>query len=1197
MLPGNQMTDYGYTQAWYDDFDILHYELFYVQDALANDALAAGVRTDSSAVTTAISTDYLNRVSAVWYPTANEDDVLGDFRTFDRYPSALDKSYYGRVDIHNPMNWEPNGFLRSVKYDNLYRVFEDTDMTNLTTSTEWDQQRDLRYSTTTPEGLKTTAIYDDEDRPVESYGPAPKAWFGTDRKPLAAYVNQVPRSQSTYDSGIVGPQVAYYNYKATNKTLFGAPKLHTTGVDTANPGLLKKSWTPAPITPDSGMSGWGLRATGRLRVPTTGTYTFHLWHDDGARLFVDDQYVTGDWNNGANRRDVGTKVLEAGKPYRFYLEYYDNTSSANGSTIDVFMSAVNAQPAASDDNWGQKLLPDYSLTTSTKAFDSQVGDVTSTLNYGTQPEFGLVNGTTTAGGSLSFATTNTFETPGTGYLRKLSSVMPGGGKTTYAYYGATETADNPYTTGTTEAFKQGGQLKTKTSLDPDDTGALAGQTTTTIYDEAGRAVATRANSDSWTCTAYDARGRVAQIVVPTINGRTGRTLTYNYAVGGNPFVSSLSDTVTGTKSVEIDLLGRVLRTVDTFGYETAFSYNEFNQVSNKKSIKGGEDFYYDEFGRLTNYALEDAENYGMYAFITYDDYNRVSSIQYPDPTDDANSRLTLDQVKRDATEELIGATYSFSNGATYDETVSRTLQTGKVTGSTVTYGGKIATTNYQYDAVGRLTTANIDNWRYQYAFGTQDTTCTGLTGYNANANKNGNRTSTTVTNTITGTVTATKHCYNFADQLIKSTDTQLGTPTYDTHGNITQLAGGSTPITFAYNASDQNISITQGTNKVEYTKDADGNVLIKKEYRNNVLDKVYRNASGAMLTCNVTNQSQCAMADRYYALPGGVALTLTNTSPTTVVAKYSIQNFHGDTALVLDTNGVPSTSVYMYDPFGRPVASNTFGTNNVPDNATGNGMGWATSPARKQESMFTLPIMQMGARVYLPTIGRFIQVDPTEGGTPNAYTYVLDPINYADYNGQWGVPKWLKNPVAVVVAAVAVVGAVAACILLCVEAAVAIAASAPVVAVTTAVTAVTVRAAPYIARVPALVAKASSAARAAASKIGGLVRMGGSGQAVTSTANGASRISQVGTANLPKIPTGWVGRVADNGKGMVYQQPGSIGNANMIRIMEPTKQFPNGYIRIYNQYGQPVDILGVPGPQSTTHIPIDYQGIWVNWPK
>jgi hypothetical protein len=80
----------------------------------------------------------------------------------------------------------------------------------------------------------------------------------------------------------------------------------------------------------------------------------------------------------------------------------------------------------------------------------------------------------------------------------------------------------------------------------------------------------------------------------------------------------------------------------------------------------------------------------------------------------------------------------------------------------------------------------------------------------------------------------------------------------------------------------------------------------------------------------------------------------------------------------------------------------------------------------------------------------------------------------------------------------------------------------------------------------------------------------------------------------PARPAGvggdWTARTADNGQGMVWQKPGSTGNADMTRIMNPTSQYPNGYVRFYNRYGQPVGLDGRPGPNSLTHIPLNPDG-------
>ncbi len=83
------------------------------------------------------------------------------------------------------------------------------------------------------------------------------------------------------------------------------------------------------------------------------------------------------------------------------------------------------------------------------------------------------------------------------------------------------------------------------------------------------------------------------------------------------------------------------------------------------------------------------------------------------------------------------------------------------------------------------------------------------------------------------------------------------------------------------------------------------------------------------------------------------------------------------------------------------------------------------------------------------------------------------------------------------------------------------------------------------------------------------------------------------------IPEGWVGREADNGKGLVYQRSGALGNQDSIRIMEPTVKYPDGYVRVYNSAspaGQPIDVFGNPGPPSDTHISQLYLGPWPAWP-
>ncbi len=43
----------------------------------------------------------------------------------------------------------------------------------------------------------------------------------------------------------------------------------------------------------------------------------------------------------------------------------------------------------------------------------------------------------------------------------------------------------------------------------------------------------------------------------------------------------------------------------------------------------------------------------------------------------------------------------------------------------------------------------------------------------------------------------------------------------------------------------------------------------------------------------------------------------------------------------------------------------------------------------------------MGVRLYDPSTGRFLQLDPVAEGSPNHYGYPADPITMYDLNGKW----------------------------------------------------------------------------------------------------------------------------------------------------------------------------------------------------
>lgn len=81
--------------------------------------------------------------------------------------------------------------------------------------------------------------------------------------------------------------------------------------------------------------------------------------------------------------------------------------------------------------------------------------------------------------------------------------------------------------------------------------------------------------------------------------------------------------------------------------------------------------------------------------------------------------------------------------------------------------------------------------------------------------------------------------------------------------------------------------------------------------------------------------------------------------------------------------------------------------------------------------------------------------------------------------------------------------------------------------------------------------------------------------------------SPTNSPQSPNIPKGYIPESIPNNNGIIYRSPGTTGNANTIRVMNPTQQYPKGYWVKYNEYAQPIDIsTGQPGMRASTHIPL-----------
>ncbi|TVZ41983.1 YD repeat-containing protein [Alteromonadaceae bacterium 2753L.S.0a.02] len=210
--------------------------------------------------------------------------------------------------------------------------------------------------------------------------------------------------------------------------------------------------------------------------------------------------------------------------------------------------------------------------------------------------------------------------------------------------------------------------------------------------------------------AYDELSRVIRQV-----GAAGQTTHFGYDANDN-----LTQTTDGREFVtnyEYDTLNRVTKTLQPLGITTEMGYNPADQlqtVTDPETLKT--QYHYNGFGELTqrispdtgttDYTYDSAGNLtskadarGIVALYSYDALNRVTSIEYPN---DTTQNITYEYDDTSNGNYGIGRLTAIIDAS--GETRFAYDYLGNLLSKTTTIATQTFTSEYQYDAFGRLQT-------------------------------------------------------------------------------------------------------------------------------------------------------------------------------------------------------------------------------------------------------------------------------------------------------------------------------------------------------------------------------------------------------------------------------------------------------------------------------------------------------------
>ncbi|MGB7156439.1 MAG: RHS repeat-associated core domain-containing protein, partial [Tepidisphaeraceae bacterium] len=463
-------------------------------------------------------------------------------------------------------------------------------------------------------------------------------------------------------------------------------------------------------------------------------------------------------------------------------------------------------------------------------------------------------------------------------------------------------------------------------------------------------------------------GRWEQTDSMTADGRTitGTVLRKNDANGRLQEYTDATGTITRYR---YDLRGRLIETVEDGSRTVTFGYNDRDELVSviDPDVGSAITATYDPDGQLASELLPN----GLEVTQTYDAAGRPSQMRWTKITGCSSDCVwsRSDVVNRDSA--------------------------GRIT-QTDTNDWRQHT---EYDSVGRLlrsdnrdTVAGICS-RAEYAYD------------NGNAGDS-SRTAMTSTHSATGaacgtgTATSRTWTHDTADRITNSGWV------FDANGRATSVpapdSGGTGLLTASYYGDDRIRELTLDGRTHRYARDPLRRTrsIASTGASKPTITSTNHYADDSDSPISVTRSD--GTTERDISGPSGMLVAIKDGTTLT----YQLRDVQGSIIDTVPATGTPTRpdASSRYDAFGN-ILNSTPGIIDWTDGVPRYGwLGGHQRATQFQPRQGVGPPIEMGARVYLPATGRFLQRDPIEGGSLNDYDYAFqDPNNALDLDGLAGI--------------------------------------------------------------------------------------------------------------------------------------------------------------------------------------------------